>query len=459
MARRGAIAQGKGDSMQQPCVVGCGAGFSADRLDPACALAASGRIDYLALECVGERTLAQGHRDRMLDPAAGFNRYLEPRLRALLPICRRTGTRIITNMGAANPEAAARRAREVARDLGIAGFRIAFILGDEVTDIIAAETELPELGATVGDLGLRVVGANAYLGVEHMLPALAGEAELVITGRFADPSLFMTPAVHRFGWSLDDWDRLACGTVAGHLLECGMQLTGGYFADPPYKTVPNLAYCGYPLAEIGEDGEVVVTKLPEAGGCVTVQTVKEQLLYEVHDPAAYLTPDVTADFSGARVEELASDRVRVGGLRGRARPDSLKVTVGFDGGFQGEAGISYAGPGAQDRARLARDILIERITRLHKCRGRLRIDLIGMNSLHGTAVERPTDTQDVRVRAAFASSERGQVETAMWEVESLLCCGPAGGGGFRGQIVPKVVTHSAFLPRASVEARTHWLES
>lgn len=444
---------------EAPFVIGCGAGFSADRLDPACALAESGRVRYLGLECVGERTLAQGHRDRMADPAAGYNRYLVPRLRALLPICRRSGTRLITNMGAANPEAAAAVARATAQELGLAGLRIAYLTGDDVSAAISGETVLADLGKTVAETGLRVVGANAYLGVEHLLPALEAEADLIITGRCADPSLFMAPAVHAFGWALDDWDRLACGTVAGHLLECGMQLTGGYFADPPYKTVPNLAYCGYPLAEIGEDGEVVVTKLPEAGGCVTVQTVKEQLLYEVHDPAAYLTPDVTADFSGARVEELASDRVRVGGLRGRARPDSLKVTVGFDGGFQGEAGISYAGPGAQDRARLARDILIERITRLHKCRGRLRIDLIGMNSLHGTAVERPTDTQDVRVRAAFASSERGQVETAMWEVESLLCCGPAGGGGFRGQIVPKVVTHSAFLPRASVEARTHWLES
>jgi hypothetical protein len=445
--------------MEPPIVVGCGAGFSADRLDPACALAESGRVGYLALECVGERTLAQGHRDRMLDPAAGFNRFLEPRLRALLPICRRSGTRILTNMGAANPVAAAEKARGVAREMGIAGLKIAYILGDEVTDSLSADTYLPEIGGTVGDVGLPVVGANAYLGVEHLLLALAGQADLIITGRFADPSLFMAPAVHEFGWALDDWDRLACGTVAGHFLECGMQVTGGYFADPPYKSVPGLAYCGFPMAEIGEDGDVVVTKLAEAGGCVTVQTIKEQLLYEVHDPSAYLTPDVTADFSGARIEELAQDRVRVTGLRGRPRPETLKVTVGFDGGFQGEAGVSYAGSGAQDRARLARDILVERITSFHNCRGRMRIDLIGMNSLHATAVERTTDTEDVRVHLTFASTEREQVEIAMWEVESLLCSGPAGGGGFRGQIGPKVVTYSTFLSRDVVEAQTHWLES
>jgi len=258
---------------------------------------------------------------------------------------------------------------------------------------------------------------------------------------------------------LDDWDRLAAGTVLGHLLECGMQVTGGYFADPPYKQVPSLAYCGYPYAEIAEDGAFALTKLDGAGGCVTLETVKEQLLYEVHDPAAYLTPDVTADFSGVELAEAGRDRIKVASARGRARPERLKVTVGFDGGFQGEGGISYAGPGAQGRAGLAREILIERLTRLHGLKGRLRIDLIGVGSLHASAVERVTDSQDIRVQATYADSDRGAVETALWEVESLLCCGPAGGGGFRGQIVPKVVTHSAFIARDAIDLETHVLEA
>ena len=445
--------------MTETIVVGCGAGFSSDRLDPACDLARSGRIEVLVLECVGERTLAQGHRDRMLDPGAGYNRLLAPRLRALLPLCRETGTKIITNMGAANPRAAGQAAAEVARDLGLEGLRIAFIEGDEVTDRVGPEADLLELEGCVGDVGLRVVGANAYVGVEHLLPAVAGKAELILTGRFADPSLFMAPMVQHHGWALDDWDRLACGTLAGHLLECGMQVTGGYFADPPYKSVPKLATCGFPLAEVGADGSLVVTKLAEAGGCVTERTVKEQILYEVQDPAAYLTPDVTADFSGVTIEDLGGDRVCLSGARGRPRPETLKVTVGFDGGFQGEAGISYAGPGAQTRAMLAREILEARIVTLHRCRGRLRIDLIGMNSLHATAVERATDSQDIRVHATFASADRAEVETVMWEVESLLTCGPAGGGGFRGQILPKVVTYSTFLPRDAVDPRTHWIET
>jgi hypothetical protein len=439
--------------------IGCGAGFSADRLDPACALAASGRVEYLVFECVGERTLAHGHRDRMLNPERGYNTLLFARMRALLPICRDTGTRIVTNMGTANPKAAAQATVAVARNLGLDGLRIAYVEGDDVTDRISPDLALLEGNATVGDIGRPLVGANAYLGVEHLLGAIETEADVVITGRFADPAIFMAPLVHRFGWRLDDWDRLAAGTLAGHLLECGMQVTGGYFADPPYKEVPDLAHCGFPLAEVDESGAFVVTKLDSAGGVVDGRTVREQLCYEVHDPAAYLTPDVVADFSNVTIEEIGPDRVRVEGARGRARPDTLKVTVGFDGGFQGEAGISYSGPGAQDRARLVRDILDERLNRFLRLPGRLRIDLIGMNSIHATAIERATDTQDVRVHVTFAAGDRDPVETVMWEVESLLCCGPAGGGGFRGQITPKVETRSALIPRDMIELRCEVLTS
>jgi hypothetical protein len=439
--------------------IGCGAGFSADRLDPACALAESGRVSYLVFECVGERTLAHGHRDRMLNPEGGYNTLLKPRMRALLPICKRTGTRIVTNMGAANPKAAAQACIEVARELQLPGIKVALVMGDDITETISPDWQLPEVGKTIGKIGHKVIGANAYLGVEHLLPAIECEADVVITGRFADPSLFMAPVVHHYDWKLDDWDRLAAGTLMGHLLECGMQLTGGYFADPPYKSVPDLAHCGYPLAEIDAEGGIVVTKLPEAGGCVTLQTVKEQLVYEVHDPSAYLTPDVIADFSNVDLTEEGRDRVRISGVRGRERPLTLKVTVGFDGGFQGEAGISYSGPGAQGRAELARDILMERITQLHKCAGRLRIDLIGLNSIHGTATTRASDTQDIRVYTTYQDFDRTAVETVMWEVESLLCCGPAGGGGFRGQITPKVVTHSAFVERGMIAAQTQVLEA
>ncbi len=282
---------------------------------------------------------------------------------------------------------------------------------------------------------------------------------MVIAGRVADPSLFLAPLRHVHGWAGDDWTRLGGGTAVGHLLECAAQVTGGYFADPGYKPVENLAYVGFPLAEVAADASAVITKLPGTGGCVTLRTVKEQLLYEIHDPARYFTPDVVADFSTARLAEVGPDRVAVSGAGGRPRPGQLKVTVAFDGGALAEAELSYAGPGAKARARLAGEIVAERMRHVHGFGGELRIDLIGVNSLHGSAVERPAETEDVRVRAALRTPDRELAEALLWEVESLLCCGPAGGGGFRGALTPSVITHSAFLPRERVTPRVALLEA
>jgi hypothetical protein len=430
--------------------IGTGAGFSADRLDPAVDLARRGELDAMILECLGERTLAFGHRDRALDPSRGYNAWLEKRMRALLPPCREAGTTIVTNMGAANPAAAAERTVAIARELGLAGLKVACIEGDEVSDIVAPDAPLMDEPGTLADVGLRMTGANAYLGVDAILPALEAGADVVIGGRLADPSLALAPLVHRFGWSLDDWERLGAGTLIGHLLECGMQVTGGYFADPGVKDVPNLAACGFPIAEVQADGSAVITKLDSAGGCVTTATVKEQLLYEVHDPRSYLTPDVTADFSAVAVDERGRDRVQVSRAGGRTRPERLKVTVGFEGGFMGEAGVSYAGPNAQGRARLAAEIVEERMRTVHAVQGAIRIDLIGISSLFATAGAPAADTQDVRVHVALRSSRRDDVELMLCEVESLLCCGPAGGGGFRGSIVPSVVTRSVLIDRERV---------
>ena len=433
--------------------LGTGAGFSADRLDPAVELVAKGRLDAIVFECIGERTLAFGHRDRMADPEAGYNPLLERRLRAVLPLCAAHGTRLITNMGVANPRAAAAKAAEVARDLGLRGLRIAALEGDDVGALIDEDTQLPGSGITVGEVGRPMVGANAYLGADAILPALEADADVVITGRVADPSLFLAPLRHAFGWAAHDWPRLGAGTLVGHLMECAAQITGGYFADPGYKDVPNLAYVGFPIAEVAADGSAVITKLGDAGGMVDERTVKEQLLYEVHDPAAYVTPDVIADFSRVAIRQDGDDRVAVGGAGARPRPAELKVTVAFDGGLLAEAGISYAGPGAKGRAELAGSIVRERMLALHGCNAPLRIDLIGVSALHATARDYPSDPQDVRLRAALRANSREQAELLLWEVESLLCCGPAGGGGYRGQITPSVITHSAYIDRALVQPR------
>jgi Acyclic terpene utilisation family protein AtuA len=255
--------------------LGTGAGFSADRLDPAVELVAKGGLDAIVFECIGERTLAFGHRDRMADPAAGYNPLLERRLRAILPLCVARRTRLITNMGAANPRAAAAKTAQVARDLGLRGLRIAALAGDDVGALIGPDTPLPESGGTVRDVGRPLVGANTYLGADAILPALEAGADVVITGRVADPSLFLAPLRHAFGWAEDNWPILGAGTLVGHLMECAAQITGGYFADPGFKDVPNLAYVGFPIAEVAADGRAVITKLVDAGGMVSERTVKE----------------------------------------------------------------------------------------------------------------------------------------------------------------------------------------
>ena len=429
--------------------IGTGAGFSADRLDPAVDLARHGDLDVMVLECLGERTVAFAHRDRMANPNRGYNAHLERRMRALLPVCHAADTVIVTNMGAANPRAAALRTQEIARELGLDGVKIACISGDDVTDRVTMTQSLMDEPGTLAEVGRPIVGMNAYLGVDAILPALQAGADVVVGGRLADPSMYLAPAMLRYGWDAADMRRAGAGTLVGHLMECGMQITGGYFADPGVKEVPRLAQCGYPIAEVAADGSAVITKLPESGGCVTEATVKEQLLYEVHDPAAYLTPDVTADFSRVQLKAHGHDRVQVSGASGRTRPGKLKVTVGFDDGFLAEAGVSYAGPAASARGRLAGDIVKARLHDAFAIAD-ARIDLIGARSLFATAGLPDVESEDVRLHVALRTTKRDEAESMLWEVESLLCCGPAGGGGFRGTITPAVMTKSLLVDRALV---------
>jgi Acyclic terpene utilisation family protein AtuA len=250
--------------------IGSGAGYSGDRIEPAVELAEKGGIQYLVFECLGERTVALAQQARMKNPQNGFDPLLEERMRAVLPLCAAKGIKIITNMGAANPAAAARKTVEIARSLGMSSLKVAAIVGDDVLES-CRERDLPimEFDGTIKQLGNRLLSANAYLGAEPMAEALNAGADVVITGRASDPALFLAPMLHAFGWAMDDWNLLGQGTVAGHLLECAGQITGGYFADPPYKDVPDLARLGFPIGEIGEDGSLVITKVEGSGGAVT----------------------------------------------------------------------------------------------------------------------------------------------------------------------------------------------
>ena len=309
--------------------LGAGAGYAGDRIEPAVELAERGDIDYLVFECLAERTIALAQQAKLRDPEGGYDPLLEARLRAVLGPCRARGIRVVTNMGAANPVAAARKAGALAREMGLAGLRIAAVTGDDLLDAVrAGDFVLEESGEPVASLGNRIVSANAYLGAAPIVAALADGADVVITGRVGDPALFLAPLVHAFGWAMDDWERLGRGTLVGHLLECAGQITGGYFADPGCKDVPDLARLGFPIGIVAEDGTVEIAKVAGSGGRISLATCKEQLLYEVHDPARYLQPDVVGDFSGVEMEQVGPDRVRVSGATGAPATGLLKVSVG-----------------------------------------------------------------------------------------------------------------------------------
>ena len=437
--------------------IGAGAGYSGDRIPPAVALAEKGALDYLVFECLAERTIALAQLQRSQDARLGFDTLLAARMRAVLPACSAQGIKIISNMGAANPLAAAHEVVRVARELGIQQLKVAVVLGDDVlAQIRGKDLPLMDNTQTLPSLADAVISANAYIGVEGIVSALAQGADVVITGRVADPALFLAPLIHEFGWAIDDWDLLGKGTLVGHLLECAGQVTGGYFADPGYRDVPSLARLGFPLAEVASDGSAVITKVTGSGGCVTVQTCASQLLYEIENPAAYLQPDVVADFSNVTLTQAGPDRVQVSGATGHPRPDTLKVTVGHRDGFIGEGQISYAGLGAVARGQLALDVVQERLASLEALDS--RFELIGVNAIHGAALGADQTPYEVRARVAMRVATRLDAELVAHEVEALYLNGPASGGGVTQSVREVIAAASVLIPREWVQTSVTLLE-
>ncbi len=442
--------------------IGAGAGFAGDRTDAAGpvvdALARLAGPRFLMFETLAERTLALSQLERRRDPRRGFNPALDRFVGPVLGRCLRDEIKIIGNFGAANPRAAAARILELAREQGLRSPRVAVVEGDDLAGTLTTkQLAARETGGAILRDATEIIAANLYLGAGPIAQALDQGAEIVVTGRVADSALALGPLIHAFRWRSDDWDRLAAGTLAGHLLECGAQVTGGYFADPPYKEVSGMADLGYPIAEIDADGEMVITKPAGTGGRVDRLTVIEQLLYEVHDPAAYLAPDVVLDISEVTVEELAPDRVRVRGARGKPAPETLKATVCVDGGMLGEAEISYAGPNAAARARLAAETIRERMRR-RAPNLVVRTDAIGVISVLGDngaslAQPWPAGPADVRLRFAAQSANTADVELLLDEVEALYCAGPAGGAGVRRRMTPRLASASCLVERKFASPR------
>jgi len=321
---------------------------------------------------------------------------------------------------------------------------------------------LMDSNESVRSLDGRLISANAYLGADALLPALQADANVIITGRVADPSLFVAPLMAHFGWTADDWPRLGQGLLVGHLLECAAQVSGGYLADPGHVDVRDLHRVGFPLAEVSADGTAVITKLPGTGGRVDRLSCTAQLLYEVEDPAHYLQADVVGDFSQVRFSELATDRVLAQGASGHPRPEQLKVTLGYRDGFIGEGQISYAGPGARARGELALSILRQRLqdsSLSHGLAGQEhRAELIGVNAMHGPQLGADREPYEVRVRLAVRCATRAQAEAVGHEVEALYLNGPAGGGGVTQSVREVIAAASALVPRSAVQPRCDILE-
>lgn len=440
----------------RPIRLGCGAGYAGDRIAPAEALAREGALDALIFECLAERTIAMAQRARSRDPDAGHDPLLEPRMRAVLPHCAAQGTKIISNMGAANPRRAGEKIRGIAQELGLTGLKIAVVEGDEIRDRLPPGSPVQETGAPLAEMTEPVISANAYLGAGPILDALRQGADIVITGRVADPSLFVAPILDHFGWADDDWRRLGQATLAGHMMECAAQVTGGYFADAGQKAVAGLEALGFPICELDAEGVLEIFKLPGAGGCVTAATCKEQMLYEVFDPAAYLTPDVTADFSGVTIADLGGDRVRLSGAGGRPAPERLKVSIGCRAGFMGEAAISYAGVDAAARARLAVDVLKKRLDGAVGAL-ELRFDIVGLDALRLGLPQFGAAPGEAMVRAAGLFVDAAGARKIGEEVEALYVNGPFGGGGARSSVEEVIAIRSTFIDRAIVPARVMML--
>jgi Acyclic terpene utilisation family protein AtuA len=439
--------------------VACAAGFSGDRLGVAKPLV-NALIQYggpacLIFESLAERTLALAQLERRQNDQLGYEPLLKEMLEPVLCDCVQVDIPIVGNFGAANPFAAAAVIARLAKEKNLPELKIAVVTGDDISGAVHRNTIEKHLARSDQELlaHRQLISANVYLGAKEIADALTAGAQVVVTGRVADPALTVGPLMAHFKKSWGDWDFLASATMAGHLLECGAQVTGGYFADPGYKDVPNLGNVGFPIVEFDSQGNICVTKPEGTGGVVNRLTVTEQLLYELHDPASYLTPDVIADITQATIRDLGNNRVELTGIKGHPKPDSLKANIGIDGGWLAEAEISYAGHHALERAQLAAQIIRDRIGRDLS----LRVDFIGSSSVfmsdsgEGPVANPSKSFEDIRLRVAAAHQDQQLAMRVCREVTALYTCGPAGGGGVRTCLKPRLNTLVALIPRAEIK--------
>lgn len=439
--------------------IGAAQAFYGDRLTPAVELARRGNVRYLCFDCLAELTMAILQKDRQRDATLGYTRDVVPVMRELLPHCIKSGIKLITNAGGINPRGAAVAIESIARELGL-NVRIATVTGDDVLPRIG---ELQAAGTlqALGDQGLppsealgRLVFANAYLGAQPILTALEADADVVLTGRTTDTAQYLAAAAHALGWSLTDLNRAAQGVIAGHLLECTAQATGGNFSGAWWE-VEGLENVGYPIAEVFEDGSFVVSKTPGSGGRVSVDTLREQLLYEIHDPRHFISPDVIVDLTTVRLEDVGPDQVRVSGATGKPPPTTLKVVGGYPDGFAAEGRVTYSWPDAYPKARKAEELFRKLLVAERIPAQEVRAEYFGVNAIHECCAA-PLSGEPAEVQLRFAvrtasAKDAGRVGRLL---PPLALSGPphmTGLGGITG--ARELFGIASFLvPRAIVES-------
>ena len=441
--------------------IGAGQGFYGDSLLPVLDVARYGNVKYISFDTLAELTLAILEKGRKKDPGAGYTRDVVPMMRNLLPICRERGIKLITNAGGINPPGAAKAVAQVARELGMTGLKIACVTGDDIydrLDELAAKGvtfQDKETGQALGDVRERVLFASVYLGANVIADALRQGADVVITGRTTDTAQFLGPLIYEFGWGREEWDKLAQGIILGHLMECSGQVTGGNL-QVGWEDVPSLERIGYPVAEVSEDGTFILTKPEGTGGAVTLRSVKEQFLYEIHDPTSYITPDVICDLTTTRLEQVGENRVRVSGTRGRPAPPTLKALLGYADGWMGEGYISFGWPKAYSKAKRAAEIVLKRLEMQGIQPEETRVEYIGINSLWGALAPEPVDEDainEVRLRIAIRTHHKAACEVLAREFPPLLLSGPPTASAVAGTPAPRELLGlwSTLIPRELVE--------
>lgn len=455
--------------MKEKIRIAAGQGFWGDLPDAPVRQVEGGPIDYLMLDYLAEVTMSIMQKQKARDPNAGFARDFVPLMKQILPTCVERDIKVVANAGGVNVEGCAAAVRSVAQELGLGGkVKIGIVTGDDILDriddLLNRGVELRNLDTdepltTVRD---RIQSANAYLGAAPIVEALKRSANVVITGRSTDTGLTLGPMIHEFGWAEDDWDKLSSGTIAGHIIECGAQCSGGN-CQYEWQTLPDLANVGFPIAEGSPDGSFVITKHEGTGGRVNVPSIKEQLLYEMGDPHAYITPDCVADFTTIRLADDGPDRVRVFGIKGRSATDSLKVSISFSAGYKAVGTLVYAWPDAYAKAKAADQILRARLDRLGLKFDQVLTEFVGANATHGPLAGEPSpDLAEVQLRVAVRGNDRATIERFTKEIAPLVLTGPPAVTGFAGgrPKVEEIVAYwPALIPKSEIVASVDVIEA